>query len=137
MHDRYTGRISSSGNVSFIDEPPKVHPTPDSGGQETVVPDFDLEPDSNFMNDYQSIKHGISSLEANDTDATDNKPFHMRLCSSTSQARARQLALQCQYHPKQQFEAVSQCIEAVGKDKLNRPASISVPNTYAQAMASR
>ena len=88
------------------------------------------------MDNYQSIKHGISSLETSDTDAAGNKPFHMRLRSSTSQAKARQLALQCQDSPKQRFEAVSQYIGVVGMDKINPPAHISVPNTYAQAMAS-
>ena len=137
MYDRYTGRISSSRNVSFIEEPPTVLPTADSGGQEEPeFPDFDLEPGPDFMNDYQSIKHGISSIETSDTDATGDKPFHMRLRSSTSQAKARQQALQCLDSPKQQFEAVSQYIGAVGMDKINPPASISVPNTYAQAMAS-
>ena len=63
------------------------------GQEEPEVPDFDLEPGSDFMDDYQSIKHGISSLETSDTDATGNKPFHMRLRSSTSQAKARQQAL--------------------------------------------
>ena len=38
--------------------------------------------------------------------------------------------------PKLQFEAVSQYIGAVGMDKIYPPASISVPNTYALAMAS-
>ena len=137
VYDRYnTGRISSSRNIYFIEEPPTVLPTADSGGQEPEVPDFDLEPGSDFMDDYQSIKHGISSLETSDTDATGNEPFHMRLRSSTSQAKARQQALQCQDSPKQQFEAVSQYIGAVGMDKINPPASILVPNTYAQAMAS-
>ena len=118
VYDRYTGRISSSRNVSFIEEPPTVLPTADSGGQEeSEAPDFDLEPGSDFMDDYQSIKHGISSLEASNTDATGNKPFHMRLRSSTSQAKARQQAIQCLDSPKQQFEAVSQYIGAVGMIK--------------------
>ena len=84
MSDRYTGRISSSRDVSFIEEPLTVLPTADS---------------------------------------------------ATSQARARQLALQRQEYPKQQFGTVSQYTRAVGKDKTNRPVSISVPNTYAQPMA--
>ena len=58
------------------------------------------------MDDYQRIKHGISSLKTSDTDATGNKPFHMRLRSSTSQAKARQQALQCLDSPKQKFKAV-------------------------------
>ena len=88
------------------------------------------------MDGYQSIKHGISALETSDTDATGNKPFHMRLRSSTSQAKARQLALQCQDSPEQQFEAASQYNGAVEKDKKKTPASSWVPNMYAQAIAS-
>ena len=42
--------------------------------------------------------------------------------SATSQARARQLALQCQDSPKQHFEIVSQYIKAVGMDKINQVA---------------
>ena len=136
VYDRCTGRISSSRNVSFIEEPLTVLPTAGAGGQEPEIPDFDLEPGSDFMDDYQSMKHGTSSLETNDTDATGNKPFHMSLRSSTSQAKARQLAVTCQDSPIQQSEAVSQYIGAVGMDNINPPASISVPNTYAQAMAS-
>ena len=56
--------------------------------------------------------------------------------SANSQAKAAKVALQRQDSPKQQFEAVSQYIGAVGMDKINPPADISVPNTYAQAMAS-
>ena len=56
--------------------------------------------------------------------------------SATSHVRVRQPALQCQYSPKQQFEVVSEYTMAVGIDKINPPASISVPNTYAQPMAS-
>ena len=57
--------------------------------------------------------------------------------SAISQVRARQLALQCQDFPKQQFETVSQYTTgALGMDKINRSVSISVPNTYPQAMAS-
>ena len=33
VYDRYTGIISSSRNVSFIEEPPTVLPTADSGGR--------------------------------------------------------------------------------------------------------
>ena len=52
--------------------------------------------------------------------------------SATSQVRARQLALQRQGCPKQQFDTVSQYTSrALRKDKINRPVSISVPNTYA------
>ena len=51
---------------------------------------------------------------------------------ATSQVRARQLALQGQNYPKQQFEVVSEYTRAVGMDKTNPPVSISVPNTYAQ-----
>ena len=124
VYDHYTGRISSSRNVSFIEEPPTALPTADSGGARNRSLDFDLEPDSDFMDDYQSIKHGISSLEVSDTDATGNKQFHMRWSrSSTSQASARQqLALQCRDYLKQQFEAVSQYIGAVGMDKKKPPA---------------
>ena len=57
--------------------------------------------------------------------------------SAPSQARARQLALQCQDSPKQQFEVVSQHIRAVVMDKINPPVFISVPNTYAQRMVSQ
>ena len=132
MYDRYTGRVSSSRNVSFIEESPTVLPTADSGWQEEPeVSDFDLEPGSDLMDDYQSIKHGIPSLKTSDTDATGNKPFHIRPRSSTSQAKARQQALQCLDFPKQQFEAVTQYIGAVGMDKINPLASISAPNTYA------
>ena len=99
VYDRFTGRISSSRNVSFIEEPPTVLPTADSGGQETVGPDFDLKPASDFLDDHQSIKNGMSSLEASHTDTAVQKPFHMRLRSSTSHARARQLAQQCQDSP--------------------------------------
>ena len=53
------------------------------------------------MDNYQSIKHGISSLEISDTEATGNRPFHMRLRSSISQAKARQPALQRQDSSKQ------------------------------------
>ena len=56
--------------------------------------------------------------------------------SGPSQVRARQLALQRQGSSKQQFETVSQYTRAVGMDKINRPVSTSVPNTYAQPMAS-
>ena len=55
--------------------------------------------------------------------------------SATSQVKARQLALQCQYSLKEQFEAVSQYTRAVGMDELSPLASVSVPNTYAQTMA--
>ena len=34
-------------------------PTADSAGQETVVPDCDLEPDSDFMNDYQNMAYHL------------------------------------------------------------------------------
>ena len=88
------------------------------------------------MDDYQSIKHDISSIEASDIDATGNKPLHTRLRSSMSRARASQLARQCQDSPKQEFEAISKCIGAVGIDKRNPLASSFAPNTYAQAMAS-
>ena len=57
--------------------------------------------------------------------------------SATSQVRARQLTLQRQGSPKQQFDTVSQYTSrALEMDKINRPVSISVPNTYAQPMAS-
>ena len=57
--------------------------------------------------------------------------------SATSQVRARQMALQRQGSPKQQFDNVSQYTSrALRMDKTNRPVSISVPNTYAQSMAS-
>ena len=49
MYDRYTGRISSSRNVSFIEEPPTVLQTAESGGQEAEVPDGDLESGSDFV----------------------------------------------------------------------------------------
>ena len=117
VYGLYMGRFSSSINVSVIEEPSTVLPTANSEGQETAVPDFDLKPDSDFVDDYQSIKHGISSLQASDTSATGNKPFHMRLCPSTSQARTLQLALQCQDSPKRQFEVVSQYIGAARVDK--------------------
>ena len=58
---------------------------------------------------------------------------------ATSQVRARRLTLQRQGYPKQQFETASQYTMAVGMDKIDRPVgpvSISVPNTYAQPMAS-
>ena len=45
--------------------------------------------------------------------------------SATSQARARQLALECEDSPKQQFKVVSQYIRAVGMDKINPPTYIS------------
>ena len=57
--------------------------------------------------------------------------------SASSQARARQLPLQYQVSLKQLFGVVSQCIGAVGIDKVSPLASISIPNTYyAQTMAS-
>ena len=57
--------------------------------------------------------------------------------SAASQVRACQLALQCQGSPKQQFDTVSQYTSrALRMDKTNRPVSFSVPNTYAQPMAS-
>ena len=57
--------------------------------------------------------------------------------SATSQVRARQLALQRQGSPIQQFDSVLQYTSrALRLDKRNRPASISVPNTYARPMAS-
>ena len=129
--EQFQARASSPSSKSRL----TFYQTTDSGGQEPEVPDFDLEPGSNISDDYQSIKRGISSLETSDTDATGNELFHMRLRSSTFQAKARQLALQCQDPPKQQFEAISQNVGAVRMDKINPPVSISVPNTYAQAMA--
>ena len=84
----YTGGILSPRNVSLIEEPATFQLTADAWGHATAVPDFDLEPGSDFMDGYQSIKHGISSLETSVTDATRKKLFHVRLRSSNTSESA-------------------------------------------------
>ena len=56
--------------------------------------------------------------------------------SATFQVRARHLALQRQGSPKHNFASVWQYTRSVGMDKKKTPVFISVPNTYAQPMAS-
>ena len=77
-----------------------------------------------YTDHHSRVKRGSFIEEA--------PPVQPTADSATSQVRARQLALQRQGSPKQHFVSS----RALRMDKTNRPASISVPNTYAQSMAS-
>lgn len=71
VYDRTTARIlGSSRNVSFIEQPSDVIPTPVTSGENSISEKdadnkFNEEDEDNFNDDYQNIKDGVTLLESN------------------------------------------------------------------------
>ena len=162
VYNRETRRITSSRNVTFIEEPQVVLPAADEPGD----PDFDVEtePDSP---DEDIINKGISLLEQTDTTPLDTGSSDTN-CNSTSAAqdpRAGKISSRMRSsvnkdlpqpdstNPKQDrplhqlnlatigstqgpLDSYTEYIGAVVIDNVLPPAAVEVPNTYKQAMAS-
>ena len=132
---KYSNTLSACDTCEIINSTQQKH-------RKMLRPNFSSEPTklvstdllgytdmAKYTDDHSRLKSGSFIEEAPSVQPTAD--------SATSQIRARQLALQRQGSPKQQFDNVSQYTSrALGMGKSNRPVSTSVPNTYAQSMAS-
>ncbi|CAB1104474.1 unnamed protein product [Ectocarpus sp. CCAP 1310/34] len=163
VYNRETRRITSSRNVTFIEEPPAVIPTVDASDES--VSDFE---DKTASPDEYIINKGISLLEQTDTESTGTSSSNTnssrsspaaqdpragkissRLRSSTPndlpqpdyinprQARAlQQLNLATIDSTQDTLDSYTEYIGAVDIDSVLPPAAVDVPNTYMQAMVS-
>ena len=162
VYNRETKRITSSRNVTVIDEPQVVLPAADESGD----PDFDVEakpdsPDDDIINKRISRLEQTETtpLDAGSSDTNCSSSFaaqdpragkiSLRLCSSVNKdlpqpdstntkpdRPLRQLNLATIGSTQGPLDSYTEYIGAVGIDNVLPQAAVVVPNTYKQAMAS-